>query len=64
MKICVFVGGTTEINYRSLGNILDIKSHDIQSHLVQMKASDQRTTKAAATVAEKTKTSHRVLHTI
>lgn len=41
VRIFVFVGGTTEI--RPLGDILGIKSYDIQSHLVlQMSASDQR----------------------
>lgn len=51
-KICFFAGGRTETNHRPLGNILDIGSYEIQSHLVlQMSASDQRTTKGAATAA-------------
>lgn len=52
-KICFFfAGGRIETNHRPLGNILDIGSYEIQSHLVlQMSASDQRTTKGAATAA-------------
>lgn len=45
MRRFVFVGGTTEI--APLGNILDVKSYEIQSHLVlQMSASDQRQQRA------------------